>query len=57
MHSAGMRSLYLPGMAGLQLRLRQLEELLRRRAPRLAAHLAAHDGAYALGMPWHACAR
>ena len=43
MHSAGMRSLYLPGMAGLQLRLRQLEELLRRRAPRLAAHLAAHD--------------
>ena len=43
MHSAGMRALYLPGMAGLQLRLRQLEELLRRRAPRLAAHLAAHD--------------
>ena len=43
MHGAGMRTLYLPGMAGLQLRLRQLEELLRRRAPRLAAHLAAHD--------------
>ena len=43
MHGAGMRTLYLPGMAGLQLRLRQLEELLRRRAPRLAAHLATHD--------------
>jgi hypothetical protein len=43
MHSAALRALYLPGMAALQLRLRQLEELLRRRSPALAAHLAAHD--------------
>jgi hypothetical protein len=43
MHGAALRALYLPGMAALQLRLRQLEELLRRRSPALAAHLAAHD--------------
>lgn len=43
MHSAGLRGLYLPGMAALQLRLAQLEELLRRRSPALAAHLEAHD--------------
>jgi hypothetical protein len=43
MHSASLRALYLPGMAALQLRLRQLEELLRRRSPSLAAHLEAHE--------------
>ena len=43
MHGARLRELYLPGMAALQLRLRQLGELLRRRLPRLAAHLEAHD--------------
>ncbi len=43
MHGASLRALYLPGMAALQLRLRQLGELLRRRSPALAAHLDAHD--------------
>lgn len=33
MHGAGLRALYLPGMAALQVCLSQLGELLRRRAP------------------------
>jgi hypothetical protein len=43
MHGARLRDVYLPGMAALQLRLRQLQELLRRRQPALSAHLEAHD--------------
>jgi len=43
MHAGRLRALYLPGMTELQARLRQLDELLRRRSPRLAAHLAVHD--------------
>ena len=43
MQAAGLRLLYLPGMVALQLRLRQLQELLRRRQPGLCSHLEAHD--------------
>ena len=43
MHGASLRTLYLPGMVALQLRLRQLSELLRRRSPALAAHLDTHE--------------
>lgn len=40
MFAAGLREYYLPDMDMLQLRLWQLERLLRERCPRLAAHLA-----------------
>jgi hypothetical protein len=43
MQAAGLRLLYLPGMVALQLRLRQLQELLRRRQPGLCGHLETHD--------------
>ena len=43
MHAAGLRNLYLPGMVALQLRLRQLQELLRRRQPQLSSHLETYD--------------
>jgi hypothetical protein len=69
MSAAQLRSLYLPGMAALQLRLRQLGELLRRRSPALARHLEGHDVSpviyasswlltlYAAEFPWTFSAR